>query len=569
VGQPVQFNDGSVSFGSILQWRWFFGDGNTSSLQSPVHTYATPGPKEVKLVVLGNNGCWSDTARQTINVGTYPIANFNASDVCEGSAVNFQDASTVTVGTLNSWTWDFGDNNGSTAQNPSHTYATTGPKTITLLVKTQEGCASPPIVKTVNVRPIPDVSALFSDTCVNNAMQFRGINNKPSVPVQDWYWALGDGTTSTNQNFSHTFTAGGQYTVKLKINPVYGCPLDTIRQTITIGTVPVAAFDAADVCEGAPVVFTDRSAVQTGTINSWNWNFGNNNTSSLQNPAETYASTGTYPVVLNITTREGCRASVQKPVRVRPYAKADIDFADDCAGRPIQFSGTNLDPAVPIQSWEWILGDGFRSSNQNFAHVFTRAGNYTVRLVITPVDGCVPDTIRGTIRIYATRAFAGNDTIVSAGQPFQLRASGGGTIYSWSPPDNLSNPNIADPVAVLQRDAQYVVTVGTPQGCASTDTINIKVYKGPDIYVPTGFSPNGDGRNDVFQFLAIGVPDIQYFRVFNRWGQLLYDSPVRGRGWDGKLKGVEQPAGIYVWMVQGKDYNGRVITKKGTVMLVR
>jgi gliding motility-associated-like protein len=99
--------------------------------------------------------------------------------------------------------------------------------------------------------------------------------------------------------------------------------------------------------------------------------------------------------------------------------------------------------------------------------------------------------------------------------------------------------------------------------------VTLKVYKGPDIYLPTGFTPNGDGKNDRFRPLTVGIKKINYFRVFNRWGQIVFSSTTLNEGWDGKLGGIEQQGGVYVWMVQGITTDDRVITKKGTVVLIR
>jgi gliding motility-associated-like protein len=570
VGQPITFLDASTSFGSIISWFWDFGDGTTSTLANPPpHIYTTANVYQVKLVIVGNDGCVSDTFRQEITVGTFPVADFDAADVCEGNPVNFTDRSSVLVGSINSWNWDFGNGNTAIVQNPSQNFATTGPQTVTLRVRTVEGCASPPVQKTVNVRPLSGAAALFRDTCISEAVTFSGVNTRPLVPIQSWTWVLGDGFTSNSQQFTHRFAQPGTYSVKLKINPVNGCPLDTIFDSITIGGIPAVGFSAADVCDGKPVIFSDSTTVQTGTITNWDWDFGNGNTSNLQNPTETYTSPGPKLVNLRVRTNYGCVAALQKPVTVLPQAKVEADFADDCAGKQLLFTGINLDPGVPIQNWKWVLGDGFTSSSQQFNHAYTRGGTYTVQLVAVPAFGCAADTIRRPIRIIETRAFAGNDTIVATGQPIQLNATGGGTIYEWTPPDNLSNPDISNPIAILQEDQTYTVKVSTTEGCATTDQVKIRVYKGPDIYVPTGFTPNNDNRNNILTPISVGIKEFNYFKVFNRWGQLIFSTNKINTGWDGRFGGIPQPSSTYIWMVQGKDYLGRVITKKGTVVLVR
>jgi gliding motility-associated-like protein len=106
-------------------------------------------------------------------------------------------------------------------------------------------------------------------------------------------------------------------------------------------------------------------------------------------------------------------------------------------------------------------------------------------------------------------------------------------------------------------------------GCATTDTLHLRVVKGPEIYVPTAFTPNGDGRNDRFNIIPVGITEIMFFKILNRWGQVIYSSKNTSRGWDGTRNGTPQPSGTYVWMVEGKTSTGSVLKKQGTLVLIR
>jgi gliding motility-associated-like protein len=234
----------------------------------------------------------------------------------------------------------------------------------------------------------------------------------------------------------------------------------------------------------------------------------------------------------------------------------------------VLFTGINLSPAIPIRQWYWAPGDGTRDSASSIYHSYAKGGPFNVQLYAVADNGCHSDTIDERINIYETRAFAGNDTLVTDNQPLPLNGSGG-IFYSWSPADGLSDPNIANPVALIKKSTSYVLTAYTPMGCETMDTINIKVFKGPAIYVPNAFSPNGDRRNDRFRVTAPGITEIYFFRIFNRYGQLVYSSTNSRDGWDGTIKGQPQPTGTYVWMVKGKDFAGQVHEQKGTFMLIR
>jgi gliding motility-associated-like protein len=166
-------------------------------------------------------------------------------------------------------------------------------------------------------------------------------------------------------------------------------------------------------------------------------------------------------------------------------------------------------------------------------------------------------------------AFAGNDTSIVLGQPLQLNATGG-DVYRWTPSTGLSDPNIANPVATLSNDITYVVRVSTPEGCSANDTINIKVFfTNPDIFVPTAFTPNNDRKNDQLIPIPVGVTRLDYFRVYNRYGELIFSTTQIGKGWDGKINGKEQNTSTFAWYVQGVDYTGKTIFKKGTSTLIR
>jgi gliding motility-associated-like protein len=164
--------------------------------------------------------------------------------------------------------------------------------------------------------------------------------------------------------------------------------------------------------------------------------------------------------------------------------------------------------------------------------------------------------------------FAGNDTIAAINQPLHLMGTGA-QIYTWSPGNFLNDPNTSDPIAILPENMTYYLTGQTSQGCFGYDTIYIKVYNGPDIYIPNAFTPDNNGHNDIFRPISPGIEILYYFTVYNRWGQLIFTTTEIGKGWDGNFNGNQQPIGTYVWMIKARTYNGNLIEKKGTVNLIR
>ena len=203
---------------------------------------------------------------------------------------------------------------------------------------------------------------------------------------------------------------------------------------------------------------------------------------------------------------------------------------------------------------------------------------YYVLSILSDANGCAGLTT-DTVAIDVTppiqvRTFPA-DTIGYPGDQFQLLAVPNDpdvTFYTWTPSVGLSQAGVASPtvtVGAIGADVRYKVVASTVAGCKGEAYVNVRVYKGPDIYVPTGFTPNGDGKNDRFTPFPVGMKSYTYFRVFNRWGQLVFQTKALNEGWDGTIGGQLQPEGIYVWMIEGLTKDDRVITKKGTVMLIK
>ena len=168
------------------------------------------------------------------------------------------------------------------------------------------------------------------------------------------------------------------------------------------------------------------------------------------------------------------------------------------------------------------------------------------------------------------KAFAGNDTIAAKGSPHQLHGTGG-LHYSWTSPSgvNISNATLQHASVTLNNDANFYLTVKDAVGCEGRDTIFVKVLEGNTYHIPNSFTPNGDGLNDIFRAVPAGMANTQYFRVFNRLGQLIFETNQYLKGWDGMFKGKPQPNGTYVWMVKGTDKNNETVELHGTVNIIR
>ena len=283
-----------------------------------------------------------------------------------------------------------------------------------------------------------------------------------------------------------------------------------------------------------------------------------------KNPIATPDTTTRYFV----TARVGkCLASDDVNITVVPYPIANAG-----PDSTICFGGSTQLQASGGDVYTWSPASFLDNPNiPNPVASPAKTTRYIVSVRST-TSGCpkpVNDSVLVIIRPRVIADAGPRDTVVVSNQPLQLNGSGGLT-YLWSPGTGLTNTTIRNPVARLFNDQRYILTVRDAGNCADTDTIDVIVYKiAADLYVPTAFTPNGDNKNDVFKPIPIGMKAITYFRVYNRWGNLMYATAEIGKGWDGTFNGKPQDPDTFVWIVGGLDYEGNGITKKGYVILIR
>jgi gliding motility-associated-like protein len=323
--QPANFHDSSmVSGGSITNWLWSFGDSSSSvSTQNPNYVYAHPGTYTVSLIVTTNNGC-KDTITKNIVVHPLPVVRFSTSNVCDGTSVPFSDLSSIIPPDLiQSRFWNFGDGNTDNINvTISHPYTTASSYTVKLVVVSNFGC-SDSITKTSVVNPNPVVNFIASDTagCEPLCVSFQSLSTGNNV---QFVWNEGDGTINNSQSFEHCYTNDSVYlpnsfNVTLTVTSDSGCVISKTKNNyITVFPLPAANFTVQPATASIinPIItITDLSI----GANFWNWNFGNNETASTQNPdARAYADTGTYQITLIISTQYNCLDTAYQTIIIEP-----------------------------------------------------------------------------------------------------------------------------------------------------------------------------------------------------------------------------------------------------------
>ena len=330
----------------------------------------------------------------------------------------------------------------------------------------------------------------------------------------------------------------------------------------------------------------------TGGVVNWQWSANGSNWSSLA-PAytqTTYAAGGfTADTYFRTIVQSGvCVADTSATAVIRyvnvpfPAATYDPAQASICYGDSLRLNATIT--VGTSYSWQPIatlsnLGNGRITNLPLTIQALAKPLN-TTNYILTVLNAGCPNALTDTFSIQVAPRIvvsAGNDTSVVFGQRLQLLATvndAAANMFTWTPATGLNYTNIPNPVAVLQgsnaQSIAYVVKAANANGCYGTDTINVKLFRTlPDIFVPNAFTPNGDRKNDVIFPICVGITRLDYFRIYNRWGQLIFSTNTINKGWDGTLGGRQQSSGTFVYMVQGEDITGRVITKKGALQLVR
>jgi PKD repeat protein len=552
----VTFND--TSTGNVTAWLWNFGDGNTSTEQNPIHTYAAEGTYTVTLNASNAYG-YNVSAPVTITVLEPPVANFTA-NVTEGNApltVQFTDEST---GNVTAWLWNFGDANTSTEQSPSHIYASPGTYTVSLNASNAYGSSTETRVDYITVLE-PPTAAFTATPTEGNAPLTVQFTDESTGNVTAWLWDFGDGNTSTEQNPIHTYASAGNYTVFLNASNAYGYNVSA-PVTITVLEPPVANFTYTPNEGNAPltVTFNDTS---TGNVTAWIWDFGDGNTSTEQNPSHTYASPGIYTVSLNASNAYGFNVStVTDAVRVLepPIAAFTATPTEGNAPLTVQFTDQSTGN---VTAWAWDFGDGNTSTGQSPVHIYTSAGNYSVTMNASNAYGynvSAPVTI--TVLEPPAAAFTANVTEGNAPLTVQFTDESTGNVTAWL--WNFGDGNTSteqNPVHTYASPGNYTVTLNASNayGTASLSKpgyiritedsfINFIIDENVFVYGNTlkfsGNNINGPGAtvvitgglntNDLNGGASIAVSDI-YF-----------DGAVTLDGGSADLGSPVQPGSIYV-----------------------
>ncbi|WP_460571075.1 choice-of-anchor J domain-containing protein [Flaviaesturariibacter terrae] len=347
--------------------------------------------------------------------------------------------------------------------------------------------------------------------------------------------------------------------------------IDALRYTTsTCAQVTLGTPASTGLCPGTPTQLT-----VTGTGTSYQWNLNGNPISGATGTSYAATQPGTYTVTA--TGAGGCQQLSSNNVVLTTLSRPVAGFAFDsyCQGKTVTFANQTTSTAGNNVAYTWSYGvpGSAAGTSANGSYTYADTGAYTVKLVAKP-GGCaaLADSVTRTITVEGyTPGMTLEPVNVKFNEPTQITARdlGAGALYIWDPPVMISSATVRNPIITAQREQRYTITITKASGCVTVDTLLVRLFRDYDIFVPSAFSPDGDGVNDRLRPMLVGLSTLRSFRVFDRMGREVFSSSTINPGWDGTYKGKLLQPDIYIWVADGYDQKGNPMKRTGHVSLLR
>jgi len=401
--------------------------------------------------------------------------------------------------------------------------------------------------------PTANYTASFkvdSLVCLNKSLSFQ---NTSTNNFSTWDWDFGDGATSATKDPAHTYTQPGVFNIRLIGHTANGCH-DTFYAQTRVGEVILTVTPDTVVCQ------KQATTIAASGANSYKW------TPVAGLSCATCATTLARPSVTTTysvtgTDAGGCEGKAQVTITVLPTG---LELSPDtavCPGDSVQLHVTGA------TDFRWIPTEGLSDTGAHPWIAPTTTVNYTV--VAWYPNGC-RDTDFVNV-LFASRGVIYMPEAVQLfpGESYQMDPQGNCLFFNWWPPLGLSSTTIASPIAQPPVNTRYIVHGRTEGGCEVTDSIDILISNESLIDIPNAFSPNGFGANNILKAVKRGQVTLKYLRIFNRWGNKVFETSNIEEGWNGEFNGVKQPSGVYVFMIEAETNSGRRFYKQGNITLFR
>lgn len=551
-----------------LRFIWDAGDGSllSGTDSSLSHQFVSAGVFNPRIVVTDQFGCRVSAAlKDSVRIDSLGLQILDLpTQFCAPKTLELKaEAATAVKGQTVTYTWSNGSQT-STLPTASFAFNNAGTYTVQLTARSQYGC-----VRSVSkqVEAFQGLGAVVNgptDVCQGSSAKFTASTQIAGAPT--WQWTFPDGSTSTLKDPSaYTFNQTGSFPVKLVVLN-NGCN-DTLVRNVMVNPNPTGIITqrAVTLCDGS------AAELRAGGGASYKWTPANSllsDTGAIVMAAPTNNTT----FVVTATSLKGC--SAKDSIAVTVVRKQELQLPAElafCAGTAVQLRASGTD------RYQWI-GNTTGLSSTVIANPMARpnATNTSYTLVGSDNANCFTDTaVVRMILLASPTVDAGQGGEVSVGASFQLTPTVSADVqrYRWQPEKYLSCSTCPTPVATPMENMDYVVTVTNDKGCVASDTVTINVLcQESRIFIPNIFTPNGDGKNDLFMVAGQGIKLVKSLRIYDRFGSVIFERSNfqvndPGSAWNGKLKGMLVPVGSYVYMAE-LSCDDKTFVKKGTVTVV-
>ena len=604
-GKEISFsaaNSTSNVSGKILtKWLWDFGDGNSSTLENPKHTYSTSKATsfKVSLSVGAENGCFSEVANVMMLISPQPVAAFQTSfngikstntaiNTCILTPISFDDQSTIGVGAnIIEWVWDFGDKTTSALQNPVHSYASAGTYTVSLLTKSNTGCESSILIKTITVTDLPVNDYTLPEVCAQDGLAtFTNLStdyDKSITGLTSYIWDFGDPSSgtlnrSTSRDGAHKYSKPGTYRVVLTIKNANGCTVVVEKDFTVNDSSPLANFEvvSTNFCSNKALLLKNKSMVDIGTISRLEWYINGVKMLTDEDPQFDKLYTfnlpsfggnadKNYDIRLSVYSGETCSNQTSKQLIIKPSPQLSFTALvpvceNDGKVKIIQGIESSSQSGTAKYSGRAITSDG------TFDPKLAGPGIHAITYTFTSASGCDSTLVQDVMVFESPTADAGPLIYMLSGGKVKIPAiaSGKNVTHKWTPSLGLDADDVLNPTASPEKDTEYTLTVSTNEGCTVQTKVMIKVLG--EVQPPSSFTPNGDGINDFWNILLLDSYPENTVEIYNRAGQRIFASKGYKVPFDGNFQNKPLPVGVYYYIIAPKS--GRK-TVSGPLTLIR
>jgi gliding motility-associated-like protein len=582
----VFFDNQSFNRLSIDETSWeFYLEDDTLRLSDWDVEIDFPGAGfyEGLLAAQSDEGC-SDTVRLFVRIEDPITPNFEiASDSCSAQPLRFIDRTSPNPFPMEQWKWDFGDGDSSSVQHPTHAYATIGEYEARLRVGTQY--CDTVFAKPISYYPAPTIGSISPDTAIFCGPSDASFiyQSQPSGDAYQTRWIFSPTDTVFAKDAQYFYDSVGVFDIRLQIISPNGCQTDSLLEGIVTILPPLEAnfLVEYDSCALDSIRFFDQSQAAGQSPTSWLWNFGDGAASSLATPQHWYEQAGEKQILLTVQLGQ-CEAETQRTISYYPVpdsVRISPSSGIYCGTQDLSFQLANVFRLTNEYEVDWDFGDGNIGNGEQVEHVYQTAGSYSIELALTAPNGCqVMGRFENWVQIngvpFADFDYTPDDPNSANSEVQFINLSTDATIYEWNF-DQQEQSIIFEPLYVFPDTGfqEVTLTVTHESGCQDSLTRVIDIAPIVQTYIASAFSPNNDGVNDVFQLQgALGGIQNYQLRIWDRWGNLLFESTDPNQVWTGESSDSTQnevASGTYMYTIGYQDARGNPFEHIGSVVVIR